>query len=120
MFLLRNDPRRLQHQLSLANLRWIANYKLLECLQRTGLPRQTRWRIRGREAMEDKLPEIKETSRFLPQRTVSSCQTVSEIPFASGEPGPLLTALCCSDSEGGPELGQSCSTSQQDRRVSTT
>lgn len=36
---------------------------------------------------------------------------MSEIPFASGEPGPLLTALCCGDSKRGPELGQSCGTS---------
>lgn len=47
-------------------------------------------------------------------RTVSLCQAVSEIPFASGEPGPLLTELCRSDSERGPELGQSCGTSRGD------
>lgn len=46
-------------------------------------------------------------------RPVSLCQAVSEIPFASGEPGPLLTELCRSDSEGGPALGQSCGTSRR-------
>lgn len=63
---------------------------------------------------EDNLPEIKEMNIFWRSpRTVSLCQAVSEIPFASGEPGPLLTELCRSDSERGPELGQSCGASRR-------
>lgn len=55
--------------------------------------------MRGR--IEDTLPEIMPMNIFWhSSRTVFLCKAVSEIHFASGSLYPLLTELCCSDSEG--------------------